>query len=166
MAETARLSNQLIEATARKLRPQGRVFAEFDPKTRGHVVFGKIHRGFHVEGEKVIGPRVERERASSPTIGSIRLEDRRDLIAKCKAPLNIAAEATIVLAGSIALDGFVRNRSSRRVVSSLLGGAVIWVGTRVAVEICDQTIGNLNERITLLDKMAAEAPQKQPRRKP
>ena len=73
MAEAARLSNQLIEATARKLWPQGRAFAGSDPRARGHVVFGKIHRGFHVEGEEVIGPRVERERASSPTIGSIRL---------------------------------------------------------------------------------------------
>jgi hypothetical protein len=159
MAETVRLSNKFIEATARKIWPQGKAFAEIESGEYGHVVFGKIHRGFHVEGERVVGPRVERERAASPTIGSIRLEDRRAIISKCKAPLNIAAEATGILAGVVAIDGAVRNRSARRVVSSILGGAAVWIGTRVVVEICDQTIENLDKRITLLDKMASATPQ-------
>jgi hypothetical protein len=160
MAETIRLSNQFIEVAARKIWPQGKAFAEIESGEYGRVVFGKIHRGFHVEGERVIGPRVERERAASPTIGSIRLEDRKAILSKCKTPLNIAAEATGMLAGVVALDGAVRNRSSRRVVSSILGGVAVWIGTRVVVEICDQTIENLNERIALLDKMATKAPQK------
>ncbi len=150
MARSERLSNQLIEIVARTISPQGRAFAEFNPK--GGVTFGKKHGGLNIE----------REGARDPTIGSIRLEDRRDLISDCKKPLNVAAEATSVLAGAVVLDGVVRNRSARRVAIGLLGGVVVWMGARVMVEICAQTIDSLNERIALLDKMASSAPQKQP----
>jgi len=159
---TERLSNQFIETAARKIRPPGKAFAEFERGNRKRVAFGKIHRGFYVERGRVVGPRVERERASSPTIGILRLEDRRYIISKCKKPLNVVAEATGVLAGAVVLDGTVRNRSARRVAIGLLGGAAVWMGTRVVVEICEQTINSLNDRIALLGQLAKSVPQEQP----
>ncbi|HUD09899.1 MAG TPA: hypothetical protein VMR77_03825 [Patescibacteria group bacterium] len=156
MAKTERLSDQLIEIIASRAHPQGKAFAEFKPGGHGRVIFGKKHGGLNVE----------REGAASPTIGSLRLEDRRDIISKCKKPLNVAAEATSVLAGAIVLDGAVRNRSARRVAIGLLSGVAVWMGARVVVEICDQTINSLNERIVLLDKMVRPTPQEQPHQRP
>lgn len=148
MAEIAkRLSDQLITVVASTIHPQGRAFAEFKPN--GHVVFGKKHGGLNVE----------REKANSPTIGSIRLEGRRDIISKCEKSLNLAAEATGALAGIAAFDGIVRNKSARQVAVGCVGGIAVWMGTRVVGEICDQTRENLNERIVLLDKMVTAIPQ-------
>ena len=154
MPKSERLSNQFIITVASKLWPQGKAFAEFKPN--GRVVFGKKHGGLDVE----------REKAKSPTIGSIRLEGRRDIISKCEKSLNLAAEATGALAGIVAFDGVVRNRSARRVFTGFLGGAVVWTGARVIGEICDQTIENINERIVLLDRMATSTPQEQLPQKP
>jgi len=153
MAKTERLSDQLVEAVARKVWPQGKAFAAFVPDGHGRVVFGKIHKGLYGE------VRVEREGAASPTIGSMRLEDRRDIISKCEKSLNLAAETTSVLAGIVALDGVVRNRSAKRVVAGFVGGVTVWMGARVVGEICDQTTDNINKRIALLDEMANAAAQ-------
>jgi hypothetical protein len=141
------LSELLMQAVADKVWPQGRPFVEPNPK--GGVTYGKRFGG---------GDRDE-EYSRSPTIGSIKLEDRREVVSKCETSLHYAVKAAVALTGMGTFRGVV-DRSAREIIASGIGGAAVATGIRVVEEVCSQTVVSLNERIALLDKMASEAPQK------
>jgi hypothetical protein len=140
------LSELLMQTVADKIWPQGRPFAEPNPK--GGVTYGKNFGG---------GDRDE-EHSDSPTLGSIRLGDRRGVIVRCETSLHYAVKAAVVLTGLGTLKG-VGDKSVREVIIGSVGGTVVATGARVVEEVCSKTVENLDGRIALLDKMASEAPQ-------